>query len=46
MGVFEGKNIENALRVLDILNSANEARLLKYKIDYKEFYNDAINKDI
>lgn len=46
MGVFEGKNIENALRVLDILNEANEGRMLKHKVDYKEFYNDAINKDI
>jgi hypothetical protein len=43
---FESRSIEHALRVLDVFNAANEQRLLKYKIDYREFYNDAINKDV
>lgn len=28
------------------MNNANEKRDLKHRIDYKEFYNDAINRDI
>ena len=45
-GVFDSKSIECSLRVLDIFNQANENRLIKNKIDYKEFYNDAINNDV
>jgi hypothetical protein len=32
--------------VLDVLNDANDTRDLKHKIDYKELYNDAINKEV
>jgi len=28
------------------MNDANEQRDLKHRIDYKEFYNDAINKEV
>jgi len=45
-GVFNGKQIEQSLRILDIFNSSNEQRIVKHKIDYKEFYNDAINKEV
>lgn len=44
--VYESKTIECALRVLDLMNSANSLKDLKHRIDYKEFYNDAINKEI
>jgi hypothetical protein len=45
-GMIDSRSIEHALRVLDLFNAANEQRLLKYKVDYKEFYNDAINKEV
>jgi len=45
-GVFDSRSIEHALRVLDIFNTANEVRILSHKVDYREFYNDAINKDV
>ena len=32
--------------MIDIFNDANNLRDLKEKIDYKEFYNDAINSDV
>jgi len=32
--------------VLDVFNEANEKRDLKHKIEFKEFYNDAINKEV
>jgi hypothetical protein len=32
--------------VLDIFNEANDSRDMKHKIDYREFYNDAINKEV
>lgn len=32
------------MRLLDLFNTANEQRLKK--IHYKEFYNDAINKEV
>jgi hypothetical protein len=44
--LFDSKSIENSLRVLDVFNKANENRILKCKIDYREFYNDAINKEV
>lgn len=45
-GIFTGQNIEIAVRVLDIFNDANNTKPLKHRIDYKEFYNDAINKEV
>ena len=44
-GVFQSRTIESALRVLDLFNNANNAKDLKHRIDYKDFYNDAINKE-
>lgn len=34
------------MEILDVFNDANEKRELKYRIDFKEFYNDAINRDV
>ena len=45
-GVFDTHQIENAIRSLDIMNDANEKRDQKHRIDFKEFYNDAINKEV
>lgn len=45
-GVINGKAIEYSVRVLDVFNQANNQLPIKERIDYKEFYNDAINKEI
>ena len=45
-GTFEGKSIEIAVRVLDVFNDANNLKPLKERILYKEFYNDAINREV
>ncbi len=45
-GTFDSRSIEHSLRLLDVFNSANEMRQKKHKIDYREFYNDAINKEV
>lgn len=44
--MFEPRDIEAAVRVLDVLNDVNNKRNQKERIDYKEFYNDSINKDV
>ena len=44
--MFSGKDIEVAVRVLDVFNEANNLKALKERVDYKEFYNDAINKEV
>jgi hypothetical protein len=45
-GIYSNNSIENALRVLDVFNESNESKLQKDKIHYKDFYNDAINKEV
>lgn len=45
-GLFESKTIENVMKVLDLFNIANEKRRLEERIDFKDFYNDAINNEI
>lgn len=45
-GVFDGKQIEIAVRVLDVLNEGNNLKAFKERVEYKEFYNDAINKEV
>jgi len=35
-----------AVRVLDVFNDANNLKPIKERLHYKEFYNDAINKDV
>jgi hypothetical protein len=45
-GLFKSDNIRNCAIVLDVLNEANEQKDVKHKIDFKEFYNDAINKEV
>lgn len=35
-----------AVRVLDVFNDANNLKPFKERLHYKEFYNDAINKDV
>jgi hypothetical protein len=44
--MFTGQDIETAMRVLDLFNEANNKKPLKQRVDYKEFYNDAINKEL
>lgn len=34
------------MRVIDVFNEANNKKPIKERIDYKEFYNDAINKEV
>lgn len=43
---IDNTKILHAIRVLDIMNNANEKRDHKHRIDFKEFYNDAINKEV
>ena len=45
-GMFTGRDIETAVRVLDVFNEANNLKPFKERVDYKEFYNDAINKEV
>ena len=45
-GAFDARDIEIVVRVLDVFNEANNRRALKDRVDYREFYNDAINKDV
>ena len=45
-GMFSGKDIEVAVRVSDVFNEANNLKLFKDRVEYKEFYNDAINKEV
>jgi hypothetical protein len=45
-GTFSGKDIETAVRVLDVFNDANNLKPVKERVDYREFYNDAINKEV
>ncbi len=45
-GLIKSKNIEHAVRVLDIFNDANNKKQLKSRISYKDFHNDAINKEV
>jgi len=44
--MFTGTNIEVAVKVLDFLNEANNKKSIKDRVDYREFYNDAINKEV
>ena len=32
--------------MLDVFNDANNLKRIKERVDYKEFYNDAINKEV
>jgi hypothetical protein len=45
-GLFKGEHIEFTVKVLDIFNDANTKRPIKTRVHYKEFYNDAINKEV
>lgn len=45
-GAYEFDNIETAIRVLDVFNDANMKKPFRERVDYKDFYNDAINKDV
>jgi hypothetical protein len=45
-GMFSGKDIEVAVRVSDVFNEANNLKPFKDRVEYKEFYNDAINKEV
>ena len=45
-GMFDGKTIEVAVRVVDTFNEANNIKSFKERVEYKEFYNDAINKEV
>lgn len=31
---------------MDVFNDANNKKPFKQRVDYREFYNDAINKDV
>lgn len=45
-GFHDNRVIEYTVRTLDIFNVANDARPLKERINFKEFHNDAINKEV
>ena len=43
---MNSKSIEYAVRILDVFNEVNNKKAVKYRIGYKEFHNDAINKEV
>ena len=45
-GLHNSKAIEYSVRTVDVFNEANNARTLKERISFKEFHNDAINKEV
>jgi HECT-domain (ubiquitin-transferase) len=45
-GIRWQKEYEHAIVILDVLEAANSKKPFKQRLDYKEFYNDAINKDL
>lgn len=45
-GAYQFENIETAIRVIDVFHEANKKKRFRARLDYREFYNDAINKDV
>lgn len=45
-GIYSSEGIERCIKIIDVFNEANNLRELKEKIDYREFYNDAINSEV
>lgn len=43
---IDSSRIEKAVKTLDVLNEANNMFKRKSRIPYKEFHNDAINKEV
>jgi len=43
---YQFDTIETSIRVLDIFHEANKRKSFRARLDYREFYNDAINKDV
>ncbi len=43
---FSAKNIEMAVKMLDILSLANDKKPHKERLPYKDFNNDAINNEV
>lgn len=44
--LHNSKIIEYSVRTIDLFNEANELRASKDRIHFKEFHNDAINKEV
>lgn len=45
-GTHEFKFIETSIWVIDAFHEANKRKHFRERVDYREFYNDAINKDV
>ena len=45
-GEYTPRDIEVSVRVLDVFNEANNLKPLKQRVDYRDFNNDAINKEV
>jgi hypothetical protein len=45
-GSYEFRIIEELVRILDVFNDGNNKKPFKKRVEYKEFYNDAINKEV
>ena len=45
-GLHNSRSIEYSVRTVDIFSEANNARHLKDRIHFKDFHNDAINKEV
>jgi len=43
---IDSMKIEKAVKTLDVINEANNMYKRKFRIAYKEFHNDAINKEV
>ena len=45
-GLHNSRSIEYSVRTVDIFSEANNSRHLKDRIHFKDFHNDAINKEV
>jgi hypothetical protein len=43
---IDSSRIEKAVKTLDVINEANNMYKRNFRIAYKEFHNDAINKEV
>jgi hypothetical protein len=45
-GIVLKKSFEHSIVILDAIESGNNKKPFRERLDYKEFYNETINKDV